>query len=340
MKKKTLLILLFIFAGSSLFALEIYVAPISFIEDEKVFSKIEISKDIAREAEAYLHGKELFFKEIKNKGLNAPVAMIDAIKVSKEEKAEYLLYGFVEKREYTYRAEIRLLDFDKKEIRKIFYSADDIENYERVIKDLGYKIVSYLDALFALGVEEEKPGKLILSVPVSLGYWSYISSGWMNTATGTGAVSTGLDLITNDRAFRNFKHKTYLSWSLNLEYRYGIGKEDVELKGMHIITLGFPIRVHIDNLSKEDGVFFGFGFFYELDIANIEETYGESKSSLYTHLGLMVSVGYQWQLNEKIKIAFDNIVDIGLQSPSMVSFSPRIRMLYSFYVKERTNKWK
>jgi hypothetical protein len=266
--------------------------------------------------------------------------MIDAIKVSKEEKAEYLLYGFVEKKEYTYRAEIRLLDFEKREIRKIFYSSDDVENYERVIKDLSYKIVSYLDAIFALRIEEEKPGKLILSVPVSLGYWSYLSSEWMNTAIGTGAISTGLDLITNDRAFPNFKHKTYLAWGANLEYRYGVGKEDVELKGMHIISLGFPVRVHIESLSKEDGIFLGVGFYYEFDIANIEEKYRESKNSLYTHVGIMGSFGYQWRFNEKIKIAFDNIVDMGLQNPLMVSFSPRVRMLYSIYTKDRADKWK
>ena len=340
MKKKSLFILLFIFGIPSLFALEIYVAPISFIEEEKVLSKIEIASAIAREAGAYLSGNKLFFGEVKNQEQNAPVSMIDAIKVSKEERADYLLYGFVEKKEYTYRAEIRLLDFEKREIIKIFYSSDDIENYERVIKDISYKIVSYLDDLFALGIKEEKQGNLILSIPISFGYWSYISSEWKDTVTGTGAVSTGFDLIPNDRGLQNFKHKTYLSCGLNLEYRYGIGKENIELKDMRIITLGFPIRVHIESPSKEHGVIFGFGFFYEVDLVNIEEIYGENKSSLFTHIGVMGSIGYQWRLSKRIRIAVDNVVDLGFQNPPMVSFSPRIRILSSIYIKERTNKWK
>ena len=340
MKKKTLLILLFIFRISSLFALEIYIAPISFIDGGEVVSKIEISNAIAREAEAYLYGKKLIFEEVKNKELNAPVSMIDAIKVSKEEMADYLLYGFIEKKEYAYRAEIRLLDFEKREIIKIFYSSDDIENYERVIKDLSYKIVSYLDEIFTLGIKEEKPGKFILSIPISFGYWSYLSPEWINTVRGTGAASTGFDLIANDNAFQNIKRKTYLSCGLNLEYRYGIGKENVELKDIRIISLGFPIRIHIESLLNENGVIFGFGFFYEVDLANIEEMYGENKRSLYTHLGFMGSFGYQWRLSKNLKIALDNIVDIGLQNPLMVSFSPRMRFLYSIYTKERTNKWK
>jgi len=346
MNKKICIIIFSLIAitivATPLFALEIYIAPISYIDakGERVIPKIEISKEIAREAEKYLYGKNLFVKEIKNKELNAPVSMIDAIKASKEERAEYLLYGFVEKKEYTYRAEIRFLDFEKREIKKIFYSSDDIESYERLIKDLSYKIVSYLDTVFALGITEEKPGKLILSIPFSLGYWSYLSSQWMNTVTGTGAISTGFDLITNDRTFPNLKHKTYLSWNLNIEYCYGIGKDDVELKNMHIVSLSFPIRIHIESLSKEEGIFLGFGFLYEFDIANLEKTYGEAGRSLYTHIGVLGSFGYQWRLNERIRIAFDNIIDVGFQEHLMVSFSPRIRMLYCIYTKEITNKWK
>jgi len=325
-----------------LFALEISIAPISYIDgkEEKVISRIEISKDIASRAEQQLYGKKIFVKEIKNKEVNAPVSMIDAIKVSREERSEYLLYGYVEKKEYTYKAEIRFLDFEKKEIKKIFYSSDDIENYERLIKDISYKIVLYLDSIFDLGLTEEKPGKLILSIPFSLGYWSYLSSQWMNTITGTGVISTGLDLITNDKTFPNLKHKTYLSCSLNIEYRYGLGKDDVELKDMHIISLSLPIRMHIESLSKEEGIFLGFGFSYEYDIANLEEMYAGDKRSLYTHIGIMGSFGYQWRVNKKLRIAFDNIIDVGFQEHPMLSFSPRIKMLYCIYTKEVADKWK
>ena len=335
-------IIIFSFIFNPLFAIEIFIAPISYIDsrEEKVISRIEISKELANEAERYLYRKEIFLKEIKNAEINAPVSMIDAIKVSREEKAEYLLYGFVEKKEYTYRGEIKLLDYEKREISTVFYSSDDLENYERLIKDLSYKIVTYFDMIFDLKLAEEEPGKLRLSVPISLGYWSYISSDWMNTVTGTGAVSTGLDLITNDKIFPNFKHKTYLSWNLNIEYRYGIGKDEVELSGLHIINLSMPLRVHIESLSKEDGIFLGFGFLYEFDIANIEEKYAGDKRSLYTHIGILGSFGYQWKLNEKIRICFDNIIEVGFQERVMVSFSPRIRALYCIYTKEVTDKWK
>ncbi|MCL2293351.1 MAG: hypothetical protein FWC36_00560 [Spirochaetes bacterium] len=342
MIRKTLLVFIFIFALLPAFGLEIYIAPISFIDSrtDRVSSSIEIPRDIARESERYLTGKKVFFRYIRNREINAPVSVIDAITLSRLERAEYLLYGFVERREYTYRAELRLLDFERREIIRIFYSADDINNYERLIRDLSYKIVTYLDNVFALGVLDDEPGRFSLSVPVSLGYWSYISSGWINTATGTFAFSAGLDLITNDRAFSDFKNKTYLAWGFNVEYRYGIGKHDAELQGLHIIILSLPVRVHIESLSKEDGLFFGFGLLYEFNIANVEEMYANKKRYLFSHMGMLGSVGYQWRLNDKIRVSFDNLVTVSFLNPPMISFSPRISFLYCVYSREAVNKWK
>jgi hypothetical protein len=342
MNRKLLFLLIFGFTLTPLFSLEIHVAPISYIDSraERVVSNIEVSKDIAREAERYLTGKNLFFRYIKSEGVNAPVSVIDAIALSRLERVEYLVYGFVEKREYTYRAELRLLDFAGREIIKIFYSSDDIDNYQRLIKDLSYKVVTYLDSVFALGILEEEPGKFILSVPVSLGYWSYMSSAWMNTVSGTFAFSTGLDLITNDKAFQDLKRKTYVAWSFNIEYRHGLGKYDVELQSLHIISFSFPVRIHIESLSKDEGVFLGFGVSYEFDIASIEEMYVGKKRYLYTHIGMLGSFGYQWRLNEKMRIAFDNTILVGFQNHPMISYSPRVRLLYSIYSKDVIDKWK
>ena len=346
MSKNTSIIIFSLIAitivATHLSALEIYIAPITYIDtkEETVISRMEISKEMRTETEKILYGKKIFLKEIRNEELNAPVSIIDAIKVSRDERADYLLYGFIEKKEYIYSAEIRFLDFGKRAISKIFYSTDDIENYERLIKDLSCKIVSYLDTIFDFGLREEKSGKFILSIPLSFGYWSYLSSDWRNTITGTGSISTGLNLITNDRRIYSLNHRSYLSWNLNIEYRYGIGKDDVELKDMHILTLSFPIRVHVESLSKEGGIFFGFGFLYDFNLANIEETYIGDKQTLYTHMGALGSFGYQGRISKRMRIAFDNIVDIGFQSRPMISYSPRIRMLYCIYTKEIINKWK
>jgi len=339
---KKISMIIFSFIIPPLFALEVHIAPISYIDtiEERVFSRREIARDIVNGTENYLYGKNLFFREIKSREINAPVSLIDAVNVSRVERADYLLYGFVEKREHTYRAEIRLLDFEKRVIRRIFYSSDDIENYERLIGDLSYKIVSYFDSVFNLGVKEDVPGQMILSVPVSLGYWTYISSAWINTMTGTAAMSTGLDLITNNKALSGFSRATYIAWNLNIEYRYGIGKEDVELRDMRIITLSLPLRVHIESLRNEDSVFFGLGLLYELDIANIEETYKGDKRSLYSHMGMLMTFGYKWKFNEKIRIGFDNIVTVGFQDKPMVSYSPRVTMLYQIYTKEIIDKWR
>ena len=343
MNKKTLLyVIIIIFLIGPLFAVEIYVAPISYIDvkEEKVSTSIEIAKEISKECENYLLGKKVLLIEIRNEEINAPTSVLEAIKVSKEEKGDYLLYGYVEKKEYTYRAEIRFLDYEKREIRKIFYSSDDIENYERLIKDISYKIVTYLDNIFDLKIAEEKSGKRIFSIPISAGYFTYIASDWMNSVTGTVAVSSGFDLITNDRTFSHLKQKAYLSWNLNIEWRYGIGKEKVELKELNILSISFPVRVHIESIPKEEGIFFGFGFLYEFDLAKIEETYIGEKKYLYDHIGVVGSFGYQRRVSEKIRIAFDNIIDVGFQDHLMVSYSPRIRILYSVYTKEITNKWK
>ncbi|MCL2793555.1 MAG: hypothetical protein FWD87_10765 [Spirochaetaceae bacterium] len=339
---KKISIVIFSFIVSPLFALEIHIAPISFIDtiEERVFSRREIAREIASGTEKYLEGKNVFFREIRNQEVNAPVSVIDAINVGGKERVEYLLYGFIEKRAHTYRAEVKLLDFENRRIRKIFYSSDDIENYERLIKDLSYKIVSYFDSVFAFGIAAEEPGRLMLSIPLSFGYWNCLNPEWMNAVIGTGAVSTGINLITNDRRFSNLKQRAYLSWNLNIEYRYGIGKEDVELEDVHIASLSFPIRVHIESLSREGGFFFGVGLQYEFYIANIEETYAEANRFLYTHMGVLGTFGYQRRISKRMRMAFDNIVDVGFREHPMISYSPRIRMLYCIYAKERTDKWR
>jgi hypothetical protein len=336
MIKIVIFVFVFFFGAICGYGFDLYIAPISFIDklEDSVTQDRQVIKDIIKESQEYTHGIDLFFKPVADTEINAPQSILDAITICRNNGIEYLLYGYLEKGEYEYRVELKLLDFGKKEIVKIFYSSDGRDDYKRLIKDIGYKVISYFDDLFGLKILEKESSKSIINIPVSIGYWTPLNSDWRYAVIGIFSASAGISIIPDYKAFIFAERNCYLVWDISIEYQYGTGKEKVELESLHNIIIRAPVRVQM-LLNKEHEIFFGLGVSYTFSILNLSPLYEDEKRDVCNFLGFIISAGYEWRFSDKISFGIDNIIDIGIQKNLMVNYSPRIRFIYEIYSREK-----
>ncbi|MCL2880323.1 MAG: hypothetical protein FWF29_08775, partial [Treponema sp.] len=84
-------------------ALEIYIAPVLYVNETGGNNPdgFNIQSDLLAAFHATETYSALQFDRLKDKTINPPSSLFDAVTICRDEQIEYLLYGYVTKREYT-----------------------------------------------------------------------------------------------------------------------------------------------------------------------------------------------------------------------------------------------
>jgi hypothetical protein len=321
-------------------ALQVHVAPISYINEQEpeVITHPYIQEDLLRELHGYELGLVLRFSPLTDLAIRSPQSTLDAIKVCRAEKAEYLLYGYVASKEYTITAEIKLFEYESRSVIQFFYAVDDPEHYKRMIQDLAGKIMEYLDTAMHLVALQPQIAYSHIIIPASLGYWTPINGDWTDLILGTFTVTGGMRFIPNDRLFTAWGKVWYLSLGVDLSYKFGIGNPNAYKAYYHEVTATSPVRLHL-KLDEQQRLSFGLGPVYAFSILNIQEPYKDMETNLYSSLGFMASFGYEFQLSDRIALFFDNQFEMQFYQTSMALYTPRIGIQYAYWKKEVVKKW-
>ncbi len=333
-------ILLFFICTIWAYSVNVHIAPILYIDETKDMAKdySTVHYQLIRDLQSVESGIGLNFRIVSDESINPPQSLSDAIAVCRLDRAEYLLYGFVVKREHTIQAEIRLFDYENRMVIQIFYGIDDYEHYDRMIADLSHKILEYLGDAFNLRIFEDRPAYTMISIPVDLGYWTPLGSDWVNVLLGTGIINTGVTFIPTDNLFTLWGKRFYLSTGLNIAYRLGVGNPRAYSAYYNNIMVMVPARLHME-LTDRHRIFLGAGFLYFVDILSVEQKYADPETQVYSNLGLELMLGYSFKLTEKISLYFNNTFDFEFSDTQMVSYSPRVGVDILLYKKEFNKKW-
>jgi hypothetical protein len=331
----SLLLLLFVM---KLPAMNVRLAPLFYIDETKdaVYDQSRIHWDLLRKLRTIETGGALNFSLPGNDRVRPPQSLLDAVSLCREDRADYLLYGYIAKKDYTLYGEIKLFDYEKRNILRIFYAADDHDNQDRLLANLAEKIAAYIDETFHLNIGDPGPDHSELWVETGAGYWTPLDKSWTDLLIGTGLVFGGIRFVPRDRLFTGFGRAFYVSAAVELGYRLGIGGAYDAWD--HGFSAGGPVRLHME-LDRKQQLFAGAGLLYSLDFMAIKEPYKNRETKIYSTLGLVFSLGYAFKATDKFSLFFDNQIEARFYKTPMITYSPRLGIAWLLIKREAARKW-
>ena len=271
-------------------------------------------------------------------GQNPPQSVAEAIRVCQNERANYLLYGYIAKREYTTYAELKMLDYQNRSLIHVFYAVDDLDNFERLLDDLTIKILSFVEDNFNLNILNKEPKYTEWWAYGKLGYWTPIGKDWTNLMIGTGIVDLGVKFVPSDRLFVLSGFSFDLSVGLGFSYQFGLGNPDRYEAFNHILTVALPVRLRM-KLNAQNALSIGAGLLYTFDLLQFTDTHDDSKMKVFRSIGNSALLGYDFRVRENISLCVDNQFEFHYYEKLRVTYSLRLGVDLRFSKKEVSAKW-
>jgi hypothetical protein len=337
---KTAVFLFVIFIPSSINALDVYVAPLLYVDEtaENNRDAVQLQSDLLGALWVVETGVMLQFSQLKDNRINPPESRLDALTVCRNEQINYLLYGYVAKKAHNLQAEIRLFDYENRVVIQSFYASDTHENYNRLIGDIARKILDYIDKTFKLDIKIEKTAVTRLEMPVFISYWTPMDSNWAEVMLGTVNTGGGLMFIPTDSLF-TIKGKTFfLAAGLEIKYRLGIGNPASYESFNNTFYFTIPVQINMA-LNERHRLFIGLGYTYFLEIFSITDKYEDSKTHIYNNMGMYTCFGYMFAINKTLALLFRCDFDFLLNEHPLITYSPTLGVIIQVYGKEITKKW-
>lgn len=320
--------LIFLLINLSLYAEKISVAKIIVFDENssKVESNKKMEKELIRKLNSYWFEGLISFELLNSSYYGDVYTVIDANKACDISDSLYLLYGFIQKNEKSWFANLKLYSRNEKKIVKEFFGSDDIDKYDRLLEDLSLKIIDGINEITGLDIKqkmEDETSNYKLYIPASLYYWNSIMGKWNNVLTGIAGVNAGIEFYPEQPVHVYDGKKYDWSFGLNINYAFGIGKNNSYPLNYHAVGLYSPILLHV-YFNNKHTAYFGTGLFYEFEFMNVIKKY-EDESFYYQNIfGLELIAGYEYIVNQKINLKTDVKVDFHVNDNSFISIKPSL----------------
>ena len=337
---KAVFLAVIILLPPNLFGMEVFIAPILYVDETEDGgrSKDRVQYDLLRDLRSVETGIVLRFNDLNDDRINPPQSLTDAVTVCRNWRIDYLLYGYVTKRSHTFQMEVRLFDYGKRQVLQSFFGMDDGGNYERMVKDVCLKILSYIGNTLNVALKPEKTAMTRISVPAFLGYWTPADTDWVKVMLGTFTAGSGFEFVPSDNMFVLRGLKFYVSTGAELRYRLGVGNPDGYEAYNHTLFFTAPVRLNV-LLYGQHELSFGPGFAYFLEFFSMKDKYDKTRVHVYNNVGFNLCLAYRFLLNDKMTLFFRNDFDFLFNEKSLVSYSPAVGLNVKVYEKEAAKKW-
>lgn len=325
---------------AAVFGLTINVAPILYIDETDQFGRntAAVQSDLLSSLWAMETGISLQFNRLRDNRISPPQSLTDAVTVCRNEQIEYLLYGYLTRRTHSLQMEIRLFDYNNRQIMQSFFQMDDSSNYDRLIDDMALKIMIFIGDTFNIEIIPEKIVMTRISIPASLGYWTPIDRNWVDVMVGTAVIGSGFELIPRDTLFMFRGKSCYLSTGVDVKYRLGIGNPARYEVANHTFYFTLPLKLNLV-LSNQHEISTGLGFVYFLEFFSMTEKYDISRDYVFSNIGFNFNLGYRFVLNDVYSLFFRSDFDFLINDNSLITFSPVVGVNIKVYSKEVRSKW-
>ena len=301
--------------------------------------KRDITEDIANRLNKYYDTRII---KMTLSDPRAGVTALDARRAADVNQVNEVLYGVVRDSGSSLVAELNIYNRRSEDVG-VIYASDASDMYERLINTLVGQILDWyrtnVDKIDALrnevrdlrteinsknvgeeaitkreearaerarakreameGVEKE----FALRIPITVGYWSYMESVWVEMIQGTVEVTTGVQMYPEMQFPALFGMKNELSFGLQIGYRNGVtrNRDNVIMNGLLINP---SVGYHL-NFYSMNWLYIGTGVFYELSMWEIEDIdYNERQSYMQSLTGYILTLDYSYRFNRLLTVNF------------------------------------
>jgi hypothetical protein len=331
MKKSVLALVLALAALSGFAALELHVAPIAILDDSKSAPPegVNPGADLIGSLSEIATGSGVVVHAVESPPASPVQSYLDAARLCHSRGYGLLLYGFVKRSELLLTAEVKLFDAEKGAVAASFFNSDDTNHYPRLMKDLARRIEEYFSADIGLHPPaRSEPRRNLLSMPVSLGYWTPAGGQWSNVLAGLASVSLGARFIPARPLFTFLARPCFVAFGVQAEYGLGMNQPGYETFFLHEARLRIPVELGAE-ISTGHVLGLAVGPLLIVDTIVQDRLYASSSTSVTTVGGVTLGAYYRYTVTRSISLGCAAVVDIGLYSTPLVTVSPRFDVEFS-----------
>lgn len=277
------------------------------------------------------------FKKLSPKEYGEIYTSLDANRACFAEDADYILFGYVQKNEGNWFANVKLYDHKAKKIIREFYSGDDISHYKRLINSLTLNILDGLEEATGLSRNEtlrEKTRPFEIKLPLSMFYWTPVDADWHSKFLGVIGVEAGVDIYPLQPKMA--LGKAMVDFSLRPEFSYScaMGQSETYPLNYHGILLALPLCAHF-HFNMKNSLYVGCGAYYEVEMMNITPKY-EDKKFLYQNIfGIESMLGYEFGINETMNFFTEIRMDFHLNGDGFVAMKSAFGVSLNLYRRQK-----
>lgn len=305
--------------------LEVHLAPLVYMDETGGGSRRSRPEaDILRAMGEIRAGERLFVVRLPDPG-ESPRSLLEAARLSELHACAHLLYGYVRRTSQSLHAEIKLYDREAGAVSAVFFASDDLDHYQRLVRDVAGKILAHLYG--PGGVDPQppvaEPERRIFTVPCSAGIWIPTAADWTGVMTGLAAAGAGVRLVPARPLFVLGRRPGYVAIGLDLDYALGRNQPGYESFLLHAFRVRLPAEVFLDYPGGHSAGI-GFGPLLAVDLVAQDRKYDELSVGTTVAAGLSVSLAYRHTLTERLAVGLATLVDVVGYDRPLVTVSPRL----------------
>ncbi len=336
MNKKFLVIIVFLlFISKGLFGETILIASlIVYDKDSSVLEQdINPSEEIYENLLDYWFEGLVEFKKLSAKNYGEIYTALDANRACAAEESEYILFGYIQKNEGSWFANIKLYDSKAKKISKEFFSGDDISHYKRLLNNLTLNVLDGLEEVTGLSRNEmmrEKTRPCETKLPLSAFYWTPLDSDWHSKFLGIAGGEIGMEIYPPQPKIVLGSFLLDFSLRPEFSYSYAIGQKETYPVIYHGVSFVLPLCFHL-HFNMRNSLYAGGGAYYEVEMMKITPKY-ESEKFLYQNIfGTEILLGYEFSASRIINLFTEVRVDFHLNRDNFIAIKPMLGMSFNLY---------
>jgi hypothetical protein len=321
MKKELVFIFLFFISISS-WCITIAVAPFNVYAEGETVQITDMEKTSSNFVYQFL-SKERYAKLIKfvdvSEKKDVPSFVVKTEKEADELciylGCDYLVFGYVKKTNLYYDVELRIYNFEKKEVVGIVYDRHETNDFLFMIKELSAKTSSKIMEITKTQKEAtKKQTKFYLSnyigVYNAVGYWIPFPD-WWTVETGIVSGETGIKVVRLPSLYTNKNLAINLRPGLVFSYSFGLNKTGFLETYYHQFLFKFPIDFNLMLFNEKIGVITGFGVQVQFDFMYQLSKYRDPLTNQSVAFSMFASTGFEYWIDKKntVCIGLNNIFD-------------------------------
>lgn len=341
MNKKVIFLLFLVFLTFSVYAEKVICSPVVIYDEnnQKITLSENPSKKIVRELHLYYLKGLIDFEYVSENKYGYVNSVIDAERICTMKDTSLIVYGFVQKREMYWYANLKMYNSNNKKVVKEFFASDDKNNYDRFIISLEKKIVAGFQEMLGLDPKDEFVNHRPLEWRFGTAgyYWTPISKDWASAVLGIAGGSLSVEVFPPLKNNVVCQKMYDFSFKLKTSYSYAMNRQKVYPFEMHNITVSLPFVVHL-YFDEHNSIYAGAALFYECELLKIQENYKDAILHYQTMFGPQFILGYELSVNDIFKMHAGMEFDFHFSDDKYAAIRPELGMEFSIYKSKEKKK--